>query len=135
MLRAAPPVLGSGRRELPLLSHALARHATGPRAGEHAAHERRATARAAAGERLTDQPADNSSRNRAGGKLRGPSRPIQTCETSLPSKSARLLGPDPIGDATPDLVPDSPEHVESLIVAPGGLRGILEAPVQAAGLL
>src|SRR5262245_11863539 len=53
MLRAAPPVLGSGRHELPLLSHALARHAAGPRAGQHAAHERRASTGAAAGEGLT----------------------------------------------------------------------------------
>src|SRR5262245_4115013 len=56
MLRAAPSVLGIGRRELSLLPHALARHAAGPRAGEHAAHERRAAARAAAGEGLTEQP-------------------------------------------------------------------------------
>src|SRR5690349_15425038 len=40
MLRTAPPVLGSCRRELPLLPHALARHAAGPRAGQHATHER-----------------------------------------------------------------------------------------------
>src|SRR5512145_2426187 len=52
MLRAAPSVLGSGRRELPLLPHALARHAAGLRAGQHAAHERRAAAGAAAGEGL-----------------------------------------------------------------------------------
>src|SRR6516225_9607169 len=52
MLRAAPPVLGSSRRELSLLPHTLARHAAGPRAGQHAAHERRATAGAAAGEGL-----------------------------------------------------------------------------------
>src|SRR4029453_14506840 len=39
---------------------------------------------------------------------------------SAPS-CARLLGTDPIGDATLDLVADSPEYVESLIVVPGGL--------------
>src|SRR5262249_522520 len=52
MLRAAPPVLVSGGRELSLLPHALARHAAGPRAREHAAHQRRTTAGASAGEGL-----------------------------------------------------------------------------------
>jgi hypothetical protein len=66
-LELARPYLGAkyrayGRREFPVLPHALARRAPGPRAGQHAAHERRAPAGAAAGEGLTshaflgDQP-------------------------------------------------------------------------------
>src|SRR5262249_36429638 len=45
------------------------------------------------------------------------------------------LGPDPVADAALDLVADSPERRESLIVAARGLGWVLEAPVQAAGLL
>src|SRR6185436_14486785 len=90
MLRTAPPVLGSGRRELPLLPHALARHAAGPRAGQHAAHERRAAAGAAAGEGLNvaagapRSPAAELPRNLRLDELR------KQGERFLPAEIARL---------------------------------------------
>jgi len=46
-----------------------------------------------------------------------------------------LLSPDPISYATLDLSAHSPEYIEAVILAAGGLRGVFEAPVQAAGCL